>query len=429
MYKKAIALFVATALFLLLPCSVYASAENEFPYIDQNIILETPAECQTYFDSSEINNIQYNYVLSVNENGTRFAQCTILMIIETNNGCYEASAQGKVTEYIDLDGISIWHGPLDGTIVINNNNVNLTLGFTKFDDADNIHASISIFDNDISDYPVLFSFGDIEIMDSIVQVLASEHTSSLDNPLVVPMGESTSTNAIVPTPGDTGGGLPDLGANGEWDALTRDFDYYGGTGSNYYALESRAYFNGGTDRVMITAISYCDKIADNWDNVLNQWAEVKEIDVNLEVLTDDPPRYAYIAAVQNNGFRNSDRLTPGQLLAPLFGDILSLFGIPSSTLTALISQKTGSVDYDHHGNTAYFNIEVSPLENLSFDVEPGLPFIFVLENGDSESYVGGTRLRCTTTVKYIIWGHSMETHHDTFYYLTSNTELEFEVTL
>ncbi len=200
-----------------------------------------------------------------------------------------------------------------------------------------------------------------------------------------------------------------LGQNGEWVYQSSQTVKHANNVHN--ALKSGVYFNYTINTLMVViklfpgeTQSYAESLGFDVAH-----SSLDSFGVQLLLDTSEQNHWGYIAsidipsAVLNINNSNS----PAEVyLISLFKNIISELGFPITLLSTALDNISGDVTSTLYSSIAGIDVEmpgiVDPtLESLD-DVEPGLPFKFVLTRGNNSSYTGNTPYTVSTYANYCI---------------------------
>lgn len=120
----------------------------------------------------------------------------------------------------------------------------------------------------------------------------------------------------------------------------------------------------------------------------------------------------------------------GELLMPLFNEILGVMGVPSNVISSALSGLTGVVTKENASTDAYYvSCEFSLLEEARFDkIETGLPIVFQLDH--NSNYTGYSDYASSTEIMYRTYFKPHSANKGTYYYTScEDTFIPFQITL
>lgn len=152
------------------------------------------------------------------------------------------------------------------------------------------------------------------------------------------------------------------------------------------------------------------------------------IKLNRQDYTDDS--YSWIVGIEQYDFPSSSFGKSGELLMPLFNEILGVMGVPSNVISSALSGLTGVVTKENASTDAYYvSCEFSLLEEARFDkIETGLPIVFQLDH--NSNYTGYSDYDSSTEIMYRTYFKPHSANKGTYYYTScEDTFIPFQITL
>ena len=157
-------------------------------------------------------------------------------------------------------------------------------------------------------------------------------------------------------------------------------------------------------------------------------SEEHMIKLNRQDYTDDS--YSWIVGIEQYDFPSSSFGKSGELLMPLFNEILGVMGVPSNVISSALSGLTGVVTKENASTDAYYvSCEFSLLEEARFDkIETGLPIVFQLDH--NSNYTGYSDYASSTEIMYRTYFKPHSANKGTYYYTScEDTFIPFQITL
>jgi len=350
------------------------------------------------------------------------------MEIKVGNNAYLSSAVGNVRSHVLPSGDVLWHGPISGSITIDDEEFKITAGFSKLESTGEVMIIITIQ----SGYEMIaFSFGNDIIHGEVLEFFSEKVSASqqydqqpglsVDQDLSVSAINSqnnessllsfpdlTVTPGIFDGDGGGGGGYPSLGPNKEWKY--KGIAYKTHTGTAYDAVETRIYYDETSSNLIVTIKPYISDTEDFASTLGTVNATLlNSITVEVEMTQYSGTMYANI---DGYSIPHRDEYTVSFLgfetvyLYAFVRDYLAYCSVPSNVLSALQSSIHGDIEVEPDMHHTTIDIDLSFLSsmdiNLLEDIYPGLPFLFNLERGNPDSYTGDTPYIVRCTVEYCI---------------------------
>lgn len=365
----------------------------QYTFSDENIEIVDPALFYDLFtQENDINAIQddtldasYKYTFAPWEDNADKSDVSVDFVVVVNGVPAYGSATGVVDAYDINAGSILWAGPLNGSIDINGYKYPLILGFTKMEPSQEVCLSITIqsFDNHPNMEPVYFSIGTPLITDGVEEYIRNRQ---------VAVGADDISGVVS----------DDAFKANDFYQIGSDFGNFNGGlgGTSGIGQESFVYGNATTGTVMVTLRTHGDRIdkAFSGAGVSNSFVSRLMIKLNRQDYTDDS--YSWIVGIEQYDFPSSSFGKSGELLMPLFNEILGVMGVPSNVISSALSGLTGVVTKENASTDAYYvSCEFSLLEEARFDkIETGLPIVFQLDH--NSNYTGYSDYASSTEIMY-----------------------------
>ena len=366
----------------------------QYTFSDENIEIVDPALFYGLFtQENDINAIQddtldasYKYTFAPWEDNADKSDVSVDFVVVVNGVPAYGSATGVVDAYDINAGSILWAGPLNGSIDINGYKSPLILGFTKMEPSQEVCLSITIqsFDNHPNMEPVYFSIGTPLITDGVEEYIRNRQ---------VAVGADDISGVVS----------DDAFKANDFYQIGSDFGNFNGGlgGTSGIGQESFVYGNATTGTVMVTLRTHGDRIdkAFSGAGVSNSFVSRLMIKLNRQDYTDDS--YSWIVGIEQYDFPSSSFGKSGELLMPLFNEILGVMGVPSNVISSALSGLTGVVTKENASTDAYYvSCEFSLLEEARFDkIETGLPIVFQLDH--NSNYTGYSDYASSTEIMYL----------------------------
>ena len=415
------------------------------------MLFRSPNSFYDTFGTDEIRTIEYDYEMLVLEDEIS-AIVSAYIKINVGNKTYTSFVYGDIYAYTLPSEDVFWEGALDGSMDIDNSRYNVIVAFAKLESSEEVMMGITI-DNGNAPF-VAISFGNNLINGEVKDFLLDR--ASVNNEEINAIGiiendsnffgnpPDASVMVIDPNPSymeDISDGMgtgSDIGENGEYKYQSLKNIKH--EASNYTAYQSGVYFDKTKNLLMVTVKPFSSKTQSfaqkNYvDEGGYDFVQTTLYSLGIELVLTDVPgaNYAFIsnidkpqATVDINNFYNDANV----LLRPLFDDILSLIGVPTSTISAIFNSLRGKVVANDSRLIANIDIRFPLIQlgnpNQVEDLEHGLPIRFQLAKGSS-SYIGDTPYTVNTYVVYRVTCQVtpfLSEPQTVFFFITSNATHE-----
>ena len=444
--KKAtlFAVSIAMLLVILSPVIIFAIPET-YDFCDPNVRLLTVDTLYMLFNSNSIDNVRYSYSFIPHKEDA-LAEVYLDFEFTAGSECYSAHTSGTVNA-IDLPKVRLWEGPLEGVMIIDGTSYIVSVGFVKSDDIENPQCTVSIqpSNNLTLDALVVFTFGKTVVNGSVRDSIIAQRTEVEGQCAIEEANLNSPSSGVIEMNGIgdvviydpvTGGNLPSIGANREWDFIKQGFSTFKyNTNIGGYALQSRAYFWPEDNAVAMFTFSYCSSIDAYWNRFENTIANssVDKYSVTFEVGEKNNLNNSRIIGMED--FELESTAFSDEFMN-IIDDALSLLGFGYSTISSILQDIVAEVDTTVEGEPYYTNkirieIDFSILEHVNFDsIESGIPFVYSLSPSNENTYVGGSIYNTTTTMRYRTEMYDTELAEcSTIYHYAHDINMEFTVDL
>lgn len=432
MKKFSTKIIAALLSFVLMFTGVFAlvisANEYNFKYTDISPTILTPDTFSELFSDVKIDKVSYDYDVIMLDT---IPYVMLIFEVNTTLGSYIGVAEGIVDMYELPSGRSLLEGAIDGELTINNSTHDITVAFTKIVGEED--AMISVTLEEINYSTIAFSFGENLLTGEILDLFIQKSKNFNNEDFMVENGDSLliysnlnsqeiiSPNVIRdPSIGifDPGGSDPHLGENFQYRYQYKTSSKWEST--DYRGVESGVYFDQSRNLLMITLRPFVSETEEYIEEkyVTNGGYDFSGVSLDsfgVELTLYDVPaaNYAYIAAFdrpsQTNNIQNYFNQNTTVDLNPLFEDILSLIGIPTSTIMSIFEGMSGKISTSPDGSrlNAYVDITLSSIqtghpEDLE-NIYTGLPLQFQLAKGNQSTYQGNTPYTVNTYAKYFVF--------------------------
>lgn len=384
MKKKIIASIIVLSLIItIMPLSVFAS-ESKI----ENLEFESQI-CMVQGNSEEIFNkkssdvmIKYNYHINADNAKDKY-RASLSFAIPTQEGIKNINVEGELEKTIDENNNWFLIGPLEGSFSVGATTYDVTAGFTNELETGKVNAGVSItsssMNNEIED-AIMFAFGDKinrkETPESPVKGTYEVEPFSFSNvaSATVKLKELTSVTAMSMT--------------------------------GKYERSTKRVKNQIKSKISTVKTHYKDK-------GINASVKISYLKIGLKRVSTT--NKTYIIGVERLPIGNTP--TGTVLLKSVFLDMLSLAGLPTSTIDAMLGDSKGSAFKDVNSDDTYVEINFASNAKANFD-STAFPVVFQMARSAESA----------TTEKYKFYANiTYQVHHSitlggtTTFYLHSNT--------
>lgn len=388
--KKVVSLCLVVIMICTMLVPAYA-AENEDERVSE-IEIYTPDAFDRVFAngqradsiSQRTEDVTYSYSIIPCEKRPDESEVVLEFTFIADDQVFNFSTSGIVNAYKLNNGDVLWEGPIRGNKTINGIEYTVIAGFAKLNSspAIQVNATIQGKHEADGDKVVLLSFGTTVITQAIYEELVPER-----QPVVESSSEATATQ-------------------------TRSFVRVGSdtaTFDNLNAGTAQAvigYFDSTTNQFAVSIKTYGGNL-ENWANqisMIDANTTVDSFEINLAANATTSTAHSWIDNVNSYDFGESNFGTLfAVLVKSLFEDILSLLGVPTSTISTMFDGLKGHVDDDIKSNNATVNVSFGLLQQADFDASSvGIPIVFQLDCVPS-TYVGNSSYTFSSNITYRTW--------------------------
>ena len=385
MKKKILASIITLSLMLtMIPTNAFATNVNsEAQPFESNI-------CLVQGDSTDIFNgnvsditLDYSYNIgNIDANG--FCQSSLTFSIPTQDGMKTVTVEGELEETEDEDGNSFLVGPLEGQILIGSKLYDVTVGLTKDLRNNKVNAGVTMTTdtmNDEVEEAIMFSFGDKIELTEIAEPI-------VENNSIEPYSYSTLASATVK--------LKEL--------------------STVTALSMTGKYENSTKRAKNQVKSKISTLKNHFKehNGTAGTVRIHKLEIGLKRLNNSSPKTS-ITGVEK---LNINTGTGTVLLKSVLLDMLSLAGIPTGTIDAMLGNSKGSVTKDVNSNDTSVIIKFGAGSTANFD-STAFPVIFQLGRTAGHNTAVSDNYKFYANITYYV--HiNVPLSGTTTYYLHSN---------
>lgn len=429
-------LFIICLAFLIaFPLSGSVLATNPRQYFDTSVQILIPEFFESLFSSAEVDEIGYDYSMLINDTHDA-ASIKLAFDLYINGHVYYGSADGEVDAY-DGETFFLWEGMLKGNLDIDGVDHPILVGFAKEDSIDAVQLSITIksFPSHNNQFTILIA-GENVITDEMIDIFHSttpqDDIANVNGSISV---EDISPDGVMPCGfgGDLGNWEDDEPVNHGGYVLEVYKPSYLDNSCTYKSVAMTAYFNSSRNTVALLLDSYTNNVSEYTKGGANitVTTSIASVGYTLTCNESTDSSYSYIAGIEKFAFNDEDVGVPNVYIISLFEDILSLFGVPSSTIGSVLSSSKGEVNIAGFTNERSVNIEFAigsrpQLERLN----NGLPIVFQLAKGTG-LYTGNSSYTAKVDISYhvltTIFSNGQPVNIST--YTDASAESVFTVTL
>jgi hypothetical protein len=317
--------------------------------------------------------IEYDIKINDTKNNSSYVVMNGRLLLN-NNETYKFETKGEVDK-INIGNKTLLNGPLNGYMLINDEKVDLTIHFQKFQEANEIFITMSIYDigKDINSF---LAFGD--------KIVTKDFTDKIKSML---SEEESKTHATV-------------------NAKRSSTDNYNLAATNTNTGVTVDFWKSALplpQTVQLQVYSDEDAVKNMYNNAL--FAIAYDAKVRL---TADGGIFQIIGTSPSE----KEEKSYDDILMPLLSDVLGKYGVPTSVLIAILGNDSNRGRIIVDNNIYDTTIEVYSTTRLNIGIHP-FPFFFAVNvgNGNARGTFGGL-------VKYK--GYYSD---DSYYYHTASTSM------
>ncbi len=441
--KRMTALFILIAMIVvILPAQVGAIGDS-YADSDANVTVITPTAFQQMFSSSSVDSIWYDYSMNIVDEDLSQSLVSIQIELVIAGDRHYITTQGCVQAYPLPSGDVFWEGPTEGTFIIGDREYIVIAAFSKLDSSDSPMIVITIQGDEVP--TVGFYFGNNQINNEVQGIISQQgqfnSTASEVSQIDTVLLEDNSADGIFSIRDDIVQVNPfdsdpvNLGPNYEWDYKGCSFAGFAITGVSGFGLHSHAYFWPETNRLAITTKSYCSNVSMFYNSIptcIASYTSISEFSVAVDMGEMDGTNCANIIGIVSYGFSETDIGKWGRALKPLFEELMSSWDYGSAIISALLDTLVGRIDtyiYETgYVDSSSIKISFGLFDFADFDESiEGVPLVFALGRA-SNSYVGGTPVTVTITMKYRTYIYD-QINGDYFYMYTNAENAVLDLSL
>lgn len=403
--KKILSVMLAMLLIISITIPAYAMDDGKTAY-DVSVDIYTPksfeyifsSQTQRSMDVTSIDQVAYNYTISPIPDNEELAEVYLNFTLSILNETYNFSTNGFVNSYELSSGNTLWEGPTRGVERINGIDYSVIAGFSKLDNSPAIQVNVTIqalYEED-SIEPLIISFGDQVITQDIYQELVrSSSTVSMPEQTADVSFNSSSSFALV---GSDYANFYNLNAG--------------------YAQQVRGYFDSVANQFAVSVKTYGSNL-ENWANqtsTIDADTNVHSFEIRLISNSTSGGSNSWIDNVHSYDFAESNFGGGAVLIKALFEDILSLLGVPTSTISSMLDGLKGSVDDDIKADEGSVSVSFGLTQSADFDAsDVGIPIVFQLDCVPS-TYTGNSSYTFASSITYRTWWWPSSSNMPSWFY-------------
>lgn len=391
-FKKFLSFVLVFAMLMSLGITVFADAMPSVGSSEVTPITEN--EFAALFGSSDAS-ADYSYNISSTNNDSVFC-ASLSAAITANNQEYQFSATGEVDMLELSDGSSILNGPLYGETVIDGVTYPFTAGLTKAVGENKINVGIAINPTINSSSQVLFAFGE-RVMADEASIVVTELQSGEYNLSIGAKNEASPMDNVV--------NFVKKGTTTK--KLSNVSTVNGQTLTVYYASNAK--------RVGAQVKTHLSAVKSYYNGVYNTSGSVYVNKIVISVARNSTSETSSVKCIDSITNGCSGKGTT--VLKSLIVDLLSLFGIPTSTFETALSSLTGSLTSTVSGSKGTVTSIYPITSNTSVLDSSGMTVGFNLYNPDSAHSANYT---ISSDVQYRA-AYNIPLSGATTFYVTANT--------
>lgn len=390
--KRCLSFVLVFAMLMSLGITVFADAMPSVGSSEVTPITEN--EFAALFGSPDAS-ADYSYNISSTNNDSVF-RASLSAAITANNREYQFSATGEVDTLELSGGSSILNGPLYGEAVIDGIAYPFTAGFTKAVGENKINVGIAINPTISSSSQVLFAFGE-RVMADEASIVVTELQSDECNLSVGAKNEASPMDNVV--------NFVKKGTTTK--KLSNVSTVNGQTLTVYYASNAQ--------RVGAQVKTHLSAVKSYYNGVYNTSGSVYVNKIVISVARNSTSETSSIMNIDGttNGYTGKGNTA----LKGLIVDLLSAFGVPTSTFESALSRLTGSLTTSITGSKSTVTSNYPITSNTGVLDNSGMTVAFNLRNPDSAHSANYT---ISSDVQYCA-AYNIPLSGATTFYVTANT--------
>ena len=438
--KKFICLLTVMTMLISQSFSAYAATDTD--YTDDIIIL-TPDSFYALFDEQTLDEVRYADQIDVVDENEAYVEINIRLSV--GNAYYYGSASGQVKLYQASESYTVWQGGLDGSIIVNGMAYLLSVGYSRVVQTQGVQLCCNIQSTEgYLEDSVLFATSVIRLDEEATlndlyhigetEELAMENLNSPNEGISI----TVIKDPITPSPGPDAGGGGGISSNYVYKGL--DDVYFSDSRYEGYACTTWIYFDPTLNAVSVSAVPYGNHINDYYVEYYEDLPTNKTIVTDIDSIEYTLACTSTTVADGKCHILGIDEPTVAELeeypeisLTPWFEDLMSLLGIPTSTIEAVLASLNGSVEETAgymNRRTYKVSFGFGSSQELA-ERETKLPIVYYLAKPSDTYYEGGSKLRASNIIKYRTYISINDSNAlpRIFYTITEQTKVEFEVDL
>lgn len=332
----------------------------EFKSSSVTILTNTIHVGKINLSNSKANEVKYTYHITPIDSGNQ-ATASLRFILVGKEENLDVTTSGTLTKYLDVNGTPYLEGPLEGNITLDGINYSVLVGFMKNLETDKVNVGVNITPEEGDAPPCLFVFGE-----DVSLNLENETISSSDSEISSEAENKASSALALTNLGSKSGGLK---------------SYSGFTGK---AITVKGQLHKNTNRVFVSVNSGRSAVKAylkdlNVGCTVNT-PKIREMTIGLNRVT---AQNSYIAGIETFDFDGTNFGTRCSL-HPLLADAMSLKGIPTATIDAVLSGLKGTVNHVNYVNDNKVEFTFGTSDKPNFD-STAAAIVFQLDKQSSGS--------------------------------------------
>ena len=417
-----------TAVFLLMcilftPALASSASAHAYDHVYTDVTVITPGSLEDIFGETEVERAAYTYKM-VELNSSR-AAVALEMELKIGHDYYTTIVSGTVNAYALPSGDTFYEGPIDGSMMVDENEYEIIVGFSKLK-SDGISFVSMTIQNKLK--VVAFSFGENmikgEVADFFIKRSGNSQQGNFNSEINSDLLSSELTNDLYDTVSPAafdGPGIfpitppiyeyPNIGKDGTYVHQSTDFHMWDTT---YSGSKSLVYWDETRNFMMVFVKPFTYHTQEfaktlQYDATITT-LETIEISLSLEPNAESS-KLAHISGtyIPNDISMNilGGEYVSNVYFKTLLEALLDEAGIDLELVEAILQDIEGSVTYNT-SNDYFYNVCVDVGVNTHpFDeLDPGFPVRFDLLKNSQTYYVGNTDYSVTTKVRYLVMGYT-----------------------
>lgn len=360
----------------------------------------------------QIEKIQYSYTFDLSEESEACANVAMQLRIFVSGRSYPISASGNVMAETLPDGDTLWSGPLYGSVTINGVTYDATAGFMMLASTSAMQGSLNLqAPSEIS--TLALTFGDHVLTQEMVEGMMAANAAI--NALEANSNLTVTADEIAAT------------STGNYQFIGTSIRTLTGGYSNLGTGQiARSYFNQKRNTFAL-AIQTFESTPNahfaEYANVSGCYTRVYKLGYGLTLTTNEAEdNHAWIAGYEKLPFTNGSTSSLGVLIKAVFEDILSVLGVPTSTINAILNGVKGDFVLNQSlTQNSEIEIRFGLLTTANFESsEVGIPIVYQLTRNQN-GYESASQITIATDVTYLTMATQTNNQYPVYYYTRAGT--------